>query len=102
MAGRVVLIKSTLDSLPSYWFNLFNIPVEICKRLELIRRRFLWGEVTDNGSVARKLHLICWNQLLKDKKLGDLSLTSILQKNRAMLGKWWFNGFLIEMLAGIR
>lgn len=32
MAGRVVLLKSKIDSLPSYWFNLFAMPSGVCQK----------------------------------------------------------------------
>lgn len=58
LAGRVVLMKSTLDSLPAYWFNIFSIPQGVCQKLESIRRSFLWGEYKDKGEKIRKIHLL--------------------------------------------
>ena len=40
-AGRTILVKSVLDSLPVYWLNLHKIPPSICQQLERIRRDFL-------------------------------------------------------------
>lgn len=70
MEGKIVLIKSTLDSLPSYWFNLFAIPAGVCNNLEAVRRSFLWGKVKDQGSIARKLHLLNWSYVLREKSKG--------------------------------
>lgn len=41
-AGRVVLLKSSLDSLPTYWFSLFKLPVGVSKNIDGIRRKFFW------------------------------------------------------------
>lgn len=39
-AGRLVLSKSTLDSLPVYWFNIYKVPKGVCSEIEKIRRNF--------------------------------------------------------------
>lgn len=43
MAGRMVLIRSSLDSIPIYWFSLHKIPKKIIKRIDGIRRNFFFG-----------------------------------------------------------
>lgn len=60
MAGRAVLLKAFIDSLPSYRFNIFTIPIGVCQKLGAIRRSFIWGggEFRENGFRAKKLHLI--------------------------------------------
>ncbi|XP_074363692.1 uncharacterized protein LOC141704360 [Apium graveolens] len=51
-AGRLSLVKSTLDSLPIYWFTLHKVPVGVCNQLERIGREF-FGE-TLQGMEKRK------------------------------------------------
>ena len=41
--GRITLIKSTLASMPIYQLSLFRMPKLVAKRLEKLRRDFLWG-----------------------------------------------------------
>ena len=41
--GRLILLKSTLSSLPTYFLSLFTIPQAVAARLEKIQRNFLWG-----------------------------------------------------------
>ena len=41
--GRLTLIKSVLDCLPTYYMSLFKAPQGIIDQLDKIRRRFLWG-----------------------------------------------------------
>ena len=39
--GKVMLIKSTLSSLPTYFMSLFPIPVDVTNYIEQLRRNFL-------------------------------------------------------------
>ena len=41
--GRLMLLKSTLSSLPTYFLSLFIISKSVAARLESIQRNFLWG-----------------------------------------------------------
>lgn len=54
MAGRLVLLKASIDSLPIFWFNLFSIPSTVLNRMEQIRRNFLWGHALQE---KKKIHL---------------------------------------------
>ncbi|XP_026453657.1 uncharacterized protein LOC113354641 [Papaver somniferum] len=51
-AGRVVLIKATLSSLPIYFMSIFPMPVSVEKKLDQIMRNFFWGSSID----ARKIN----------------------------------------------
>lgn len=42
-ASRLVLARSILDSLPTYWFNICKVPKGVISRLEKIKRNFFWG-----------------------------------------------------------
>lgn len=39
--GRLNLVNSVLDALPSYMMSVFPIPVSVLKRLDAVRRNFL-------------------------------------------------------------
>ena len=41
--GRVTLINSVLTSLPLYYMSIFKAPIGVIKRIDKIRRAFLWG-----------------------------------------------------------
>ncbi|XP_026459357.1 uncharacterized protein LOC113360019 [Papaver somniferum] len=55
-AGRLVLTKHCLSSLPIYFLSLFNMPVSVEKQLIKLMRKFLWGVVDDN----RKMAWVSW------------------------------------------
>ena len=57
--GRLILIKSTLSSLPSYYLSLFPLPMDVACRLEKLPRDFLWGSMRDE----HKFHLVNWHQV---------------------------------------
>lgn len=61
MAGRMVLLKSSLDSIPTYWFSLHKIPKQILEKMEGIRCKFFWGELANGEKYVKKLHSINWN-----------------------------------------
>ncbi|XP_074328006.1 uncharacterized protein LOC141665919 [Apium graveolens] len=37
VAGRLVLLKATIDSIPSFWFNILSVPNKILVELEKLR-----------------------------------------------------------------
>lgn len=68
IGGRLVLIKSVLESLPSYYFALYKAPVAVVTKLESLIKKFLWGGDPD----SRKVHWVAWDKVALPKK------------------KWWF------------
>ncbi|XP_071703947.1 uncharacterized mitochondrial protein AtMg00310-like [Rutidosis leptorrhynchoides] len=65
--------------------SLFKAPVSIIKKLESIRRNFLWG--VDNNNNIR---WIKWSHALKNKASGGLGIGSLKAKNLSLLAKWWW------------
>lgn len=90
MAGRLTLLKSALDSLPTYWFNLYRIPSSICNEIDKIRRDFLWGWNHEKNPPTRKMHLLKWAKLCCQKEGGGLNISNLDARNIALLGKWWW------------
>ena len=43
LGGRVTLINSVLDALPTYVMSLFPLPAKVEERLDKLRRDFLWS-----------------------------------------------------------
>ena len=84
MGGRLTLIKCTLSNLPIYFMSLIVIPKKVRIKLERIQREFLRGDLEER----RKIHLVGWSVICKDKKHGGLGLRHLERFNQALLGKW--------------
>ena len=82
-AGRVVLIQSNLESLPSHTMQCFKLPSQISDKLDQINRDFFWK----NASTSKGLPLIAWNKICRPKKLGGLGLRQTAAVNKAFLAK---------------
>jgi hypothetical protein len=65
--GRITLIKSVLNSLPTYYFSLYKALVAVVETLEHIRRDFLWARRLE----TKKIHWFAWSNLALPKELGD-------------------------------
>ncbi|KAE8717060.1 hypothetical protein F3Y22_tig00110065pilonHSYRG00307 [Hibiscus syriacus] len=84
LAGRLVLIKSVLCSLPTFFLSMFKIPTSIFKSLNSIMANFLWG----GGIGKNKIHWVNWEEVCKPKNEGGLGVRNLSCMNRALLGKW--------------
>lgn len=62
MAGREVLIKAVLQSIPTYVMSYFRLPRTILDEVEKTIRRFWWGSQTTRG-----ISWLAWSHLCKPK-----------------------------------
>ena len=83
---RATLIKSVLNSLPLYYLSIFKAPRSVIKMLEQLKRNFLLGR----GVEKRKMAKVKWSKVCKPKLFGCLGISNIINKNTAMLAKWWW------------
>ncbi|KAL4333365.1 hypothetical protein GQ457_07G003570 [Hibiscus cannabinus] len=81
--GRIVLAKSVLANLPTYYLSLFQMPVSIASKLNNLIAKFIWG-----GQEGKSIHWLSWEVLCKPIVGGGLGLCDLRLKNRAMLNKW--------------
>lgn len=84
MGGRLTLINSVLDSIPTYYLSLFPIPSKVLKKLDKIRRDFLW----EGNSTSRKYHLVKWSKVTQSKSNGGLGIRDLALHNKSLLMKW--------------
>ncbi|XP_071694498.1 uncharacterized protein [Rutidosis leptorrhynchoides] len=87
--GRLVLLKSVLNSLPLYYFSLFRAPTCVLKLLESVRRNFFWGGGGGDPS-GKKMTWVKWVTTCLPYGLGGLNVGSLKGKNLALLDKWWW------------
>jgi len=85
-AGRVVLIKAVLNSLPLYYMSLFRMPKKVASEINRLQRRFLWS-----GSKEGKFNpLVRWDTVQASKSRGGLGVGDLTLKNESLLFKWWW------------
>ena len=53
-AGREVLIKSMIQTIPTYTMRCFKIPLGLCHDIEALIKKFWWGQRGDR----RKIHWV--------------------------------------------
>ncbi|WMV11985.1 hypothetical protein MTR67_005370 [Solanum verrucosum] len=70
LGGRLTLVKSVLHALPSYMMSLFPIPKSIEKKINKLRRSFLWNGNREN----RGYKLVKWDIVTLSRKHGGLDI----------------------------
>jgi hypothetical protein len=81
LAGKVVLIKSVLASMPIYQSSLLPAPCSIVQKIEALQRCFLWE---GGKQTRRKLHLISWEKSSKPLLEGGLNFKKYRIQNIAL------------------
>ncbi|XP_021974438.1 uncharacterized protein LOC110869497 [Helianthus annuus] len=64
MVGRITLIRSVLQSLPSYYFSLYRAPVKVIKDLKGKIKKVLWGGSNEVKKLTGSLGML-WLRLKK-------------------------------------
>jgi len=82
--GRVTLINSVMDSIPTYHMSLFPIPAKVLEKLDRMRRNFLW----EGNSKDHKFHLVKWAKVTQPKSQGGLGIKDLAAHNKSMMMKW--------------
>ncbi|XP_060969497.1 uncharacterized protein LOC115713198 [Cannabis sativa] len=83
-AGKEVLLKSVIQSLPTYAMSVFLIPLEICKDVDRLMGRYWWHTKSSQG---QGIHWRSWNKLCLHKHQRGLGFQNLGDFNLAMLGK---------------
>lgn len=86
-AGRLVLVNSVLSSLPIYFMASFILPKWVIKRIDKIRRRFLWGK---SGNTSYEIPLLNWNAICLPKEWGGMGVPDLELRNISLLLRWWW------------
>uniref|UniRef100_A0A0V0HH42 Putative ovule protein n=1 Tax=Solanum chacoense TaxID=4108 RepID=A0A0V0HH42_SOLCH len=94
LGGRITLIKSVMDALPTYMMSLFPIPRSIEKKINKSRRVFLW----QGNKEKLGYNLVKWDVVTLNKMRGGLGIKKLSMQNVSLLKKWLWR-FCSEYLA---
>ena len=86
--GRLKLVNSVLSSLPTYFLTVFKLPKWGIKKIDRLRRSFLWkGEAETNGAHC----LVNWCKTMRTKKFGGLGILDLDVSSRELRLRWlWY------------
>ncbi|XP_074342120.1 putative mitochondrial protein AtMg00310 [Apium graveolens] len=82
--GKEILIKSVVQSIPSYVASVFLLPKKLCEDIEILMNRFWW---LSNVEKNKGIRWMAWNKMCYPKKFGGMGFKRIQEFNVAMLGK---------------
>lgn len=71
-AGKLLLIQSTLNTMPSYYLQSQSFPFTTLKDLDKICNDFLWGE----NEAKKRIHLVGKDSTFLPKNQGGLGIRS--------------------------
>ncbi|XP_072087364.1 uncharacterized protein [Arachis hypogaea] len=84
--GKLVLIKSVLNSLPIYYLSLYKMTKAVAEKLISLQRQFLWSK--EDGKIG--MPLVRWEIVMAPRKAGGLGVGDAVVRNTALLFKWWW------------
>lgn len=82
-AGKEVMIKSVIQSIPTYVMSCFELPKQFCWDIQQLMARFWWGVKGDE----KKIHWLDWNKLCAPKREGGMGFRILSLFNLSLLAK---------------
>ena len=83
-ARKEILLKTVAQAMPNYAMNVYLLPLDLCKELEIMMNSFWWGTKNRGG---RGISWMRWEHLCKPKDFGGIGFKQFHNFNIAMLGK---------------
>lgn len=82
-SGKEVLIKSVIQAIPTYAMGCIKLPIGLCNEIEVLIRRFWWGQRGDRY----KIHWLKWKDMTKSKLDGGMGFCDLALYNDSLLAK---------------
>ena len=82
--GRLVLLRSVLSAIPTFYFSVFKIPTSIEQRSSGLMRRFFWK----GSKEGRGMALVAWDDICTPTGQGGLGVPHLKMMNMTLLTKW--------------
>ena len=83
--GRLRLVNVVLTSIPTYYLTVFKLQKWAIKKIDKLRRSFLWKGSTDaNGGHC----LVKWSKVMRPKNFGGLGVLDLDLFSRALRLRW--------------
>ena len=82
--GRLILVKTVISALPTYFMSVFQMPAGLRWRLESIMRWFFWR----GTDMRRGGALVSWGSVCRPLSDGGLGIRHLHHNNLALLCKW--------------
>ncbi|KAM6593604.1 hypothetical protein CsatA_001307 [Cannabis sativa] len=83
-AGKEILLKTVIQSLPTYAMSVFLLPISTCNEIEKLMASFWWKT---NSSKGRGIIWMSWDRLATPKEEGGMGFRHLHDFNLAMLPK---------------
>jgi hypothetical protein len=82
-AGKEVLIKAIIQSMPTYAMSVFDLTKMLCDEISSMIGRFWWA----NQDNEKKIHWLSWEMMSKRKSKGGMGFRDVHCFNLAMLAR---------------
>lgn len=79
--GRLILIKSVIFSIQSYWSSFFILPAAVLNNIKFIMCRFLWK----GPSLLKYGAKVAWNKITRPLSEGGLAIKNLEEWNKALI-----------------
>lgn len=86
-SGRIILIKHVLQSMPIHLLSALCPPKGVIKSLHRVFAKFFWANTLNE----KRRHWSAWDDLSYPVKEGGLGLKFLLDINKALIAKLWWN-----------
>lgn len=83
-AGKAVMLRNVVQSIPSYTMSCFMIPKTLCQEIERLMNAFWWKTSSAN---SKGIRWCAWDRMCMSKKRGGLGFRDLHGFNLALLGK---------------